>query len=116
MRFLLVPFVLTALFATQTVRADLESMKARVPKVVELKEKGLVGEQPDGLLGVVSANADAQSVVDAENRDRMDEYRKRAKSQGQPVETLMKVLGEAKVRQEKPGRFVKNASGGWTKK
>lgn len=96
--------------------SQIEAMRARVPKIVELKDKGLVGEQPDGLLGVVSANADAQSVVDAENKDRKEEYQKRAKSQGQPVETLMKVLGEARIRQEKSGRFIRNEAGAWAKK
>lgn len=108
-------FVALAVLAG-TAHADLESMRARVPKVVELKDKGLVGEQPDGLLGVVSDGGDAASVVADENKDRLEEYKKRAAEQGQSVETLMKVLGEARIRNEKSGRFIKGGAGGWAKK
>ena len=105
-----------ALSAALPARADIDSMRARVPKIVELKDKGVIGEMPDGLLGVVTSEGDAPNIVSAENSDRMDEYKKRATTQGQNVDTLMKVLGEARIRNEKPGRFIKSASGGWGKK
>ena len=108
--------VVLAICASLPVRADIDSMRARVPKIVELKDRGVVGEMPDGLLGVVTAEGDAASVVSAENSDRMEEYKKRASQQGQSVETLMKVLGEARTRNEKPGRFIKGGSGSWAKK
>lgn len=108
-------FALTGFLPAGQAEAEIEAMRARVPKIVELKEKGLIGEEPNGLLGVVKAEGDAESVVKAENADRMTEYGKRAKAQNEKVETLMKVLGEARIRQEKPGRYIKGP-GGWTKK
>lgn len=108
-----VPILLTV---NGFVFGDLESMKDRVGKVVEWKDKGVIGEQTDGLLGVISENAAARSVVESENKDRMEEYEKRSKSQGQPVDVLSKVLGEARIRQEKPGRFIRAESGQWVKK
>ena len=101
---------------TGPLRADLESMKARVLQVAELKDKGDIGEQSDGYLGVVKESPEARAIVDAENRDRKEVYQKRAASQSQTVETLADVLGKARVRDEKAGRFVKNADGTWTKK
>jgi uncharacterized protein YdbL (DUF1318 family) len=103
---------LTSSFA----RADIESMKARVPTIVSLKEKGQVGEKPDGLLGLISGDAKVQAIVDAENKDRMEVYEERAKAQGQDLPTLMKVLGDARLRSEKPGRKVQDASGSWVLK
>lgn len=96
--------------------ADMDSMRARVPQVVELKEKGAVGEQLDGLLGVVSGGGSADSVVKAENADRLSVYKDRAKSQGVDLATFMKVMGEERIKQEKPGRHVQDASGQWKKK
>jgi uncharacterized protein YdbL (DUF1318 family) len=96
--------------------ADLESMRARIPDVVKMKDLGLIGEQADGFLGVVSDKEGAASVVAAENADRKEEYSKRAASQGQTAEVFGAVIGSAKVRDEKPGRFVKDAAGQWKKK
>ena len=101
---------------TGPLRADLESMKARVLQVAELKDKGEIGEQPDGYLGVVKETPEARSIVEAENRDRKEVYEKRAHSQQQTVETLSDVLGKARVRDEKAGRFVKQPDGTWSKK
>lgn len=100
----------TALFA------DINSMRARLPKVVELKDKGLVGEQADGYLGVVEDKEGASAVVAEENADRKSVYSDRAKAQGQSVEVFGAVIGGAKTRDEQPGRFIKNSSGKWMKK
>lgn len=96
--------------------ADLDSMRSRAPQIVELKDKGVIGEQADGFLGVVKSEGNAQSVVDSENRDRKEEYQKRATAQGQSLDVFSKVLGEARLRQEKAGRMIKGADGNWTKK
>ena len=105
------------LFLSLTARADLETMKARVPHVVDLKDQGLIGEQPDGYLGVVKAgNAAAKKIVDEENQDRQNEYRSRAKTQDETPEVVSQVLGQARIRQEKSGRFVRTEKGDWIKK
>ncbi|MBI4403487.1 MAG: YdbL family protein [Deltaproteobacteria bacterium] len=108
-------FVACLMFSSMA-RADVETMRKRVPQIAEMKDKGLIGEQPDGYLGVIKAEGEARAVVDAENRDRREEYEKRASSQGKTVDVLAKVLGEARIRDEKPGRFVRTESGEWVKK
>lgn len=96
--------------------ADINSMRARLPKIVELKDKGLVGEQADGYLGVVEDKEGASAVVAEENADRKGVYSDRAKAQGQSVEVFGAVIGGAKTRDEQPGRFIKNSAGKWMKK
>ncbi len=96
--------------------ADINSMRARVPQVAELKDKGSIGEQLDGLLGVVSGGGGADSVVAAENADRLSVYKDRAKSQGVDLATFMKVMGEERIKGEKSGRHVQDAQGKWIKK
>jgi uncharacterized protein YdbL (DUF1318 family) len=96
--------------------SDINSMRARLPKIVELKDKGFVGEQPDGFLGVVEDKEGAAALVAEENADRKEVYSKRAKSQGQSLEVLGAVIGGAKTRDEQSGRFIRNSSGEWSKK
>ncbi len=110
--------LLTILFVFLAVPAlaNLDAMRARVPQVVELKDKGAVGEQLDGLLGVVNGAGGADSVVREENGDRLSVYKDRAKSQGVDLTTFMKVMGEERIKGEKPGRYVQDAQGKWTKK
>lgn len=98
------------------VRGDMASMRARIPEVVDLKDKGVVGEQLDGLLGVVNGVGSADAVVRAENADRLAVYKERARSQGVDLPTFMKVMGEERIKQEKAGRHVQNAQGQWMKK
>jgi uncharacterized protein len=107
---------LSFLLLSLPARADLNSMRERIPTLVEMKEKGTVGEQLDGLLGVVSQAAGAEAVVKAENADRLSVYKDRAKSQGVDLATFMKVMGEERIKQEKSGRYVQDAQGRWTKK
>lgn len=110
-------FLITSLtILSNSAWADIDSMKARIPQVVELKEQGKIGEQPDGYLGVVEASPEASKIVAEENSDRKEEYAKRAAAKGQKVEELAVVLGTARIRDEKAGRFVRKTDGSWTKK
>jgi uncharacterized protein YdbL (DUF1318 family) len=96
-------------------RADLEAMKARVPKIVELKDSGCIGERPDGLLGVTDKQcAGAKETVDAENEDRREVYKERAKEHD--LTTFQQIMGEARMKKEPAGRKVLDASGKWKTK
>lgn len=96
--------------------ADINSMRARLPKIMELKDKGFIGEQADGFLGVVEDKEGAAGVVAEENADRKEVYSERAKSQGQSLEVFGAVIGGAKTRDEQNGRFIRNSAGKWQKK
>ena len=108
--------ILLCLTQTLFVWADIETMRARAPKIVELKDKGFIGEQADGFLGVVEDKEGAAALVAEENADRRNVYTERAKSQGQSLEVFMAVLGGGKMRQEPSGRFIRDSSGKWQKK
>ncbi len=58
-----------------------ERMKQRLPQIVDLKNKGLVGETNTGYLGFVTAKKEKQNVVAAENKDRKAIYTQIAKQQ-----------------------------------
>lgn len=107
--------IVLALFCF-TASADLNSMAARVGRLVELKEKGLIGETPNGLVAVVKDGEDAASVVAAENADRREIYESRAKAAGTSLDAFMKVMGEARQSKEPKGRFIQKEGGGWSAK
>jgi len=95
--------------------ADLESMTARVPQIVDLKSSGAIGEQADGYLGVVKPNAQAEQLVAAENADRKKVYEERSRAQGQSLDVFCKVMGQARQQKEPSGRWIKSPSG-WVQK
>lgn len=81
------------------------------------KAQGLVGERPDGMLGVVGApTADVQALVADVNARRLTLFRKVAADKGQPLATVQAVSGEEFIARTPPGQYVMNASGAWVKK
>lgn len=83
------------------------------------KAAGVVGEQADGLLGLVTGQADpaVKAAVAEINAGRLALYRETAAKNGVTVE----VAGNAaflEVVQSRlqPGQYYKPAGGGWTRK
>ena len=108
-------FIVLILFS-QSAFASVASMRARIPQVVKLKDSGHIGEKRDGLLGVVKSSPEASKVVAEENKDRLEVYKTRASSQGHPLPTFMKVMGDERIKKEKSGRYIQDAAGSWKKK
>ena len=82
------------------------------------KSQGLVGEQPDGLLGVVAASASPEVtlLVRDINAERAKKYQDIAARNGTPVEQVQAVAGQKLINATPPGQFIKNAAGGWQQK
>lgn len=81
------------------------------------KSQGLVGERPDGMLGIVSAaNPDVQALVDNTNAERLSKYQQIASKNGTPLEQVQALAGKKLVENTAPGQYIMNAGGGWQKK
>jgi uncharacterized protein YdbL (DUF1318 family) len=93
-----------------------ERMIERVPQISELKAIGVVGERPNGLLGLVKENPAAKAVVDAENEDRKAVYTDIARSSGASVSTVAMRRALQIVEQASPGDWLQNADGSWYQK
>ena len=82
----------------------------------EAKTQGLVGEKPNGYLGVVvPSSQEAQLLTKEVNQKRHQAYEEiaaRNRTQLQAVEAL---AGEKAIQNTKPGNFVEGP-GGWTRK
>jgi uncharacterized protein YdbL (DUF1318 family) len=77
-----------------------ERMKDRLPLIVELKKKGIVGE----------------SVLNEENNDRMKVYEAIAKQQGGTADLVGKRRAVQIAEKAETGEWLQNEQGAWYQK
>lgn len=105
------------LFSASALAGDIKArMTERLPKILELKSAGIVGENNQGFLAFVGDHRQEQAVVDAENRDRRLVYAAIAKQQG----TTAAVVGQRRALQiaqkAGAGAWLQDAGGKWYRK
>lgn len=93
-----------------------ERMAARLPEIVALKDKGVIGEDNLGYLQFVGAVKEKVELVRAENDDRRQVYQAIAKQEG----TTADLVGRRRAQQimdiAQPGHWLQDANGRWYKK
>ncbi|RJG14003.1 DUF1318 domain-containing protein [Pseudomonas cavernicola] len=80
------------------------------------KSQGMVGEQPDGYLGVVKATPDAVQLAADINAKRRDAYEAIAKKNGATLDQVASLAGQKAIEKTAPGTYVKTPDGQWVKK
>lgn len=97
-----------SLLGTVAHAADLKTVKAQ----------GLVGEQRDGYLGLVSGNApaDVKTLVEEVNKQRRAHFQQIAAKTGAPLEEAAKVFAKEAAERTEAGNYVQNDAGAWVKK
>ena len=82
------------------------------------KSQGLVGEQPNGYLGLVkaSAGADVKAMMNDINAKRKKEYKKIAQRNKTDLNAIEALAGKKAIERTPSGQYVKLPSGQWTKK
>lgn len=81
------------------------------------KAAGQVGEQRDGLLGIVSnAPPAVQALVRDVNARRMDVFRGIAAKNGQSLAAVQAVSGEEFIARTASGNYIQSGNGQWVKK
>lgn len=114
-RSLALAFAATALVAAASVPAFAQS--AAKVAVDAGKVQGVVGEQADGFLGVVSGGDAALRAAVAEiNAGRAAAYRETAAKTGVTVEAAGQATAVQLIARVPAGQFYKPAGGGWTRK
>ena len=93
-----------------------ERMLNRQPAILELKNKGVIGETNGGYLGFVSSARAGEDVVAAENQDRNAIYTHIAQQQNISVDLVAKRRAQQLIERMAAGHFYQNASGAWVKK
>jgi len=82
----------------------------------DAKQQGLVGEMPNGYLGVVIDNAEAKSLVISVNKKRKSIYMNLARKNKITMQQVTALAGKKALAKTQSGHLIKNASGQWVKK
>lgn len=84
----------------------------------DAKAAGLVGERPDGYLGLVDPNAPpaVKQLVDSVNAKRKAEYTRIAKQNGTAVDAVAALAGAKLIERTPPGQYVMGVDVRWVKK
>lgn len=79
------------------------------------KNAGLLGEQPDGYLGVVRPTAEAEAIAAQINQARRAEYHRVAGQNGIRVQDVEALAGRKAIEKTPSGQFVLQ-DGRWVRK
>lgn len=82
----------------------------------DAKEQGLVGEQPNGYLGVVVESKEAADLVRTVNEKRKAKYEELAKKNGVSLSDVIRLAGKKTIEKTQSGHFIKTPDGQWVKK
>jgi len=107
-------FAAVALLFSMPAFADLASDKAAVDAA---KAAGIVGEQADGYLGIVtSADGTVTAAVNEINSGRRAVYSQTASKSGTTPDAAGQATGAQLIGRTPAGQYIKPIGGGWTKK
>ena len=86
--------------------------------LMEAKTQGLVGEQTNGLIGIVTppGNAELQALVKTTNAGRLQIYQENAKGQGISLEQMQGLAGQKLQTGTPGGQWIQDPSGHWIQK
>jgi hypothetical protein len=93
-------------FSSLALALDLDAAKAQ----------GLVGEQPDGYLGVVQATPAAVELTANINAQRRAAYERIARDNGIPVAQVATLAGQKAIERTARGNYVRTPGGQWVRK
>jgi uncharacterized protein YdbL (DUF1318 family) len=84
----------------------------------EAKAQGLVGERPDGFVGIVDPKAPAavRTLVEEVNAKRRRAYEEIAQKNGVPFEAVAALAGQKLIDKTPPGQWIMDAKGNWVRR
>jgi len=82
----------------------------------DAKEQGLIGEQANGLLGVVESSPEVDKLVREINERRLGKYSQIAEKNGMTVEQVSLLAGEKTMKKTPAGQYIQNTAGQWVVK
>ena len=87
-------------------------------QLTQPKADGLIGEQANGYLGLVSQNVppDIKKLVAEVNAQRKAGYQRIAAEQGTSLSEVEKVGGLTAIEKTLPGNYIRDTNGVWRRK
>jgi hypothetical protein len=105
------------IFSGTTYAQDIKArMQERLPTIVDLKARGVVGENNQGFLEMLKGQTEKQEVVTAENQDRQAVYDQIAKQAGTDIKRVGQRRAAQIAENASPGQWLQDAAGKWYQK
>lgn len=104
--------VLVLALALPVMAMNLQQAMSSLPAA---KDRGLVGEQPNGYLGVVSADAEADEIVKLINEARRAQYQRLAQDNGLSLLDVETMAGQKAIEKTNTNHYIL-VNGKWAKK
>lgn len=92
------------------------SFSAAALTLKEAKQAGIVGEQADGYLGIVTQHGEAKKLILTVNNKRLAVYRKLAANNKLSVASVAQLAGKKALAKTARGNYIQSSSGQWVKK
>lgn len=96
--------------------ATLAIAPAQAQSLDAARAQGLVGEQPNGYLGVVTPAPGIEALVTSINAQRRAAYEGIARDNGVPLAAVEQQAGQNLIDRAAPGTFIMDPSGAWVRK
>ena len=109
-------FFTSVVSLAEDINAVKARMENRLPIIVELKSKGIVGEDNMGYVQFVGGKREKEDAVQAENQDRRKVYESIAKKEGASVEQVGQRRAIQIANKAKKGDWLQNQNGKWYQK
>jgi uncharacterized protein YdbL (DUF1318 family) len=93
-----------------------QRMQSRLSAIVDLKQRGVIGEDNKGFLSFMKGKNENKEVVDAENKDRRTVYQAIAQKQGTTVELVGQRRAIQLAEKANPGEWLQKPDGKWYQK
>ncbi|TWH64078.1 hypothetical protein LX59_02752 [Azomonas agilis] len=108
---------ITALLLLLTLSLPLQAMTLSdaMSALGTAKASGLVGEKPDGYLGVVTSTPQAQEITTLINQARRAEYQRIAQQNGTRLQDVEVIAGQKAIDKTTAGHYIQR-NGAWVKK
>lgn len=113
--------ILLLIFCSNSIYAEdnqiiLSRMKSRLPDIFELKIKGIIGENNNGFLEFRCPNKNKESIINAENADRLAVYRVIAEKHNVSPEIVGRQRALQIVQKAAAGEWLQDTDGNWYQK
>lgn len=109
---MLVSALFASLLSTSTLAMDKDTL---IQKYSAAKSNGLVGEQPNGYLGIIRVEGDVIIVTESINNFRKGRYQKVAQDNGLPLSEVETRAGQRLFEKAEPGHYL-YINGKWVQK
>jgi uncharacterized protein len=114
---LAVALIIVALQVQVQAREEIKDrMRERLPEIIELKARGIIGETSGGFLAFVGSERVREDLVEAENRDRRQVYAAIARQQSITPEYVGQRRARQIAEQAGPGAWLQDQDGNWYRK